>query len=152
MPQIFYQQAATANAANPAEDAQSTKNTIWTKTPSGISSAQFQKDHTRSFDVRGMDRTGQEERLSYVDISRHRSSSNEGSAAPPTGSTSGSMSVSNSTPNTATPESIRQFDPDKFFGDLNLTGTGIDVTMNMGTTMDETEFFTEMLGVNLNGS
>jgi hypothetical protein len=35
---------------------------------------------------------------------------------------------------------------------LNLAGAGIDVTMNMGTTMDETEFFTDMLGVNLNGS
>jgi hypothetical protein len=102
--------------------------------------------------MHGIDRTGQEARFSHVDVCRHGSSSNEGSAGPPTGSTSGSISVSYSTPNTATPESIRQFDPDKFFGDLNLAGTGIDVTMNMGTTMDETEFFTDMLGVNLNGS
>lgn len=62
------------------------------------------------------------------------------------------MSVSDTTPNTATPESIRQFDPDKFFGDMNLAGTGIDVTMNMGATIDEAEFFTDMLGVNLNGN
>jgi hypothetical protein len=101
--------------------------------------------------MRGIDRTGQEERFSFVDVSCHGSSSNEGSVAHATGSTSGSMSVSNSTPNTATPESIRQFDPDKYFGDLNLAASGIDVTM-MGTTMDETEFFTDMLGVNLNGN
>lgn len=59
-----------------------------------------------------------------------------------------------STPNIPTPESIRHFDPEKFFGDISLPGGGIDVTMNMGQEMgdDGVEFFTDMLGVNLNGN
>lgn len=105
---------------------------------------------SNSFDTRGIDRRGQLDRFSGV--SRNPSLSNEDTTPTRTGSNPGSVSVSGNTPSTATPESIRQFDPDKFFGDMNLSGTGIDVTMNMGGAMDETEFFTEMLGVNLNGN
>jgi hypothetical protein len=64
------------------------------------------------------------------------------------------MSMDHS-PNTATPESIRQFDSDKFFGDIHLPGNGVDLGMSMGQGMgddDGVEFFTEMLGVNLNGN
>jgi hypothetical protein len=102
--------------------------------------------------MRGVDRTGQPERFSYVDVSRNGSLNNEDTTPSRTGSNAGSVSVSDATPNTATPESIRQFDPDKFFGGMNLSAAGIDVTMNMGTAMDDTEFFTEMLGGNLNGN
>jgi len=102
--------------------------------------------------MHGQDKMGQPDRLSYVDISRNGSLSNDGLTPTRTGSNSGTMSVSDNTPITATPESIRQFDPDKFFGDMNLSGSGIDVTMNMSTTMDDAEFFTDMLGVNLNGN
>jgi len=101
------------------------------------------------FDVRGVDR------LSYMS-----SRSNSLNATTPTGqstsSATGSASIqalsSDSSPNTETPDAIRQFDPDKFFGDMNLSGTGIDVSMNLGQGMgdDGVEFFTEMLGVHLN--
>lgn len=100
----------------------------------------------------GLDRTAQPEPFSCVDVSRNGSLSNDDTTPTRSGSNPSSVSVSDNTPTTATPESIRHFDPDKFFGDMNLSGAGIDVTMNMGTAMDDADFFTDMLGVNLNGN
>lgn len=104
----------------------------------------------QSFDMSGVDR------LTYIDTSRNSSLSNGGTPSR-NSSTSfpGTVRSSESTPNTATPESMRQFDPDKFFGDMNLSNTGIDVTMNMGSGLGDdggVGFFTEMLEVNLNGN
>ena len=98
--------------------------------------------------MRGVDR------FTYVDTSRNNSLSNGGTPSR-NSSTSfpGTVNSSENTPNTTTPESMRQFDPDKFFGDMNLSNTGIDATMNMGSGMGddgEVEFFTDMLGVDLN--
>jgi hypothetical protein len=58
---------------------------------------------------------------------------------------------SEDTPNTSTPESMRQFDPERIFGDMNFA-SGMDMTMNIGQGIsdDGVEFFTDMLGVNLN--
>jgi hypothetical protein len=110
--------------------------------------AEFKKPRHQAFDMRGVDR------FTYVDTSRNNSLSNGGTPSR-NGSTSfpGTVNSSESTPNTATPESMRQFDPDKFFGNMNLSNTGIDVTMNMGSGIGDdggVEFFTEMLGVDLN--
>ena len=104
----------------------------------------------QAFDMRGVDR------LTYVDTSRNSSLSSGGTPSRHS-STSfpGTVGSSESTPNIATPDSVRQFDPEKFFGDMNLSNTGIDVTMNMGSMMADdggVEYFTEMLGVNLNGN
>jgi len=148
MNQIFYQQTGQNNPGK----FHATKNTIWTKAPSVLSNAKLHKDHPHLFDMREQDRMSQPDRFSYADISHNGSISNEDSTPTRTGSNSGSMSVTDNTPITATPESIRQFDPDRFFGDMNLSGSGIDVAMNMGTTMDDAEFFTDMLGVNLTGN
>lgn len=97
----------------------------------------------QAFDMRGVDR------FSYIDTSRNSSLSNNGTPSRHSStSIPGTRNSSESTPNTATPESMRQFDPDKFFGDINLTNTGIDVTMNIGGMGDDggVEFFTDMLG------
>lgn len=110
--------------------------------------SEWKKKSHQSFDMRGPDR------VSYVDTSRHISLSNDGTPSRNSStSVPGTLNSSESTPNIATPESMRQFDPDKFFGDMNLSNTEIDVTMNMGGMDDGgVEFFTEMLGVNLNGN
>jgi hypothetical protein len=105
----------------------------------------------QAFDMRGVNR------FSYVDTSRNSSLSLSNDGTPSRNSSTsipGTLNSSESTPNIPTPESMRQFDPDKFFGDMNLANTGIDVTMNMGGIGDDggVEFFTDMLGVNLNGN
>jgi hypothetical protein len=105
------------------------------------------------FDMRGHDR------FTYVDNSKNTNLGQE-NAGSRSGSTSnpGSVGVlhssSDNTPITTTPESIRQFDADKIFGDMNFVTAGMDVTMDMGQGMGDDggiEYFTEMLGVNLNG-
>jgi hypothetical protein len=108
----------------------------------------------QAFDVRGVSR------FTNVDSSRNNSvttdytpSRSHSNSVPGSGPMTNS-STADSTPNVPTPESIRQFDPEKFFEDMSLPGSGIDVTMNMGQGMgdDGVEFFTEMLGVHLNGN
>jgi len=108
---------------------------------------------TTAFDMRG------QERFTFVDQSRNSSLGQE-NAGSRSGSTSnpGSVGVlpcsSDNTPITSTPESIRQFDADKIFGDMNFSTAGMDVTMDMGQGLGDDggiEYFTEMLGVNLNG-
>jgi hypothetical protein len=99
-------------------------------------------------------------RFTYLDTSRNNSggadtSPSRQSSSSMTGSASIQPISSDSSPNTATPESIRQFDPEKFFGDMNLSGSGIDVTMNMGQGLGDdggVEFFSDMLGVQFNGN
>jgi len=99
------------------------------------------------FDMRGVDRAAS------IDISRNTSLSDglsrEGSI---TSASIHPLSSDSSPNNIATPESIRHFDPDKFFGDMNLSASGIDVVMNMGQDDPSVEFFTEMLAGNLNGN
>jgi hypothetical protein len=100
----------------------------------------------RAFDMRGTDR------FSYVDTSRNNSLSNDFSPSRNSStSVPRTLNSSESTPNTATPDSMRQFDPDKYFGNMNLSNTGMDVAMGLSDD-GGVEFFTEMLGVNLNGS
>lgn len=99
------------------------------------------------FDMRGVDR------ITPIDISRNTSLSDglsrEGSM---TSASIHPLSSDSSPNNITTPESIRHFDPDKFFGDMNLSASGIDVVMNMGQDDPSVEFFTEMLAGNLNGN
>jgi hypothetical protein len=129
---------------------------MWTKAPSPPrSNFNWQEQH-RSFDMRGLDRR------SYVDDSGSNSLNTDGttpsrhdSSSGVTGSSSIAPMSTESTPSITSPESVRQFDPDKIFGDINFGTNGIDVTMNMGQGMGDdggVEFFTEILGVNLNGS
>ena len=120
--------------------------------------ARQQQFPTQAFDMRGPDRFPPD-RFTYVDNSRNNNlgkdnnSTGSGSSSNP-GSVGVLGNSSDNTPNTTTPESIRQFDPDKIFGDMNFSTVGIDVTMDMGQGMGDDggiEYFTEMLGVNLNG-
>lgn len=121
-------------------------------TPSSVLPQQdtWAKQSHQAFDMRGV------ERLTFLDTSRNNSLSNGGTPSRnSTTSFPGTVNSSESTPNTATPESMRQFDPEKFFGDMNLSNTGVDVTMNIGSGVDDdggVGFFTEMLGVSLNGN
>jgi hypothetical protein len=144
----------------------SLSNGIWSKDATNNNSIpdytfarQQQFPTTRAFDMRGPERFPSD-RFTYVDNSRNNSLGKDNNSTP-SGSTSnpGSVGVlpntsSDNTPNTTTPESIRQFDPDKIFGDMNFSTVGMDVTMDMGQGMGDDggiEYFTEMLGVNLNG-
>jgi hypothetical protein len=98
----------------------------------------------QAFDMRGIDRRFEfatASGLSTESPSRQSSLTGRSASIHP-------ISSDNS-PNTASPESMRQFDPDKFF-EMNLSNNTMDVTMNMDQD-DTVEFFTEMLGVNLNG-
>jgi hypothetical protein len=112
---------------------------------------------TQAFDMRGQERFNIPDRFSYVDNSRNNSLGQDHSSTR-SGSSSNPGSIlpnsTGTTPNTATPESIRQFDPDKIFGDMSFSTSGMDVTMDLGQGMGDDgsiEYFTEMLGVNLNG-
>ena len=72
-----------------------------------------------------------------------------------TGSTSVQPISSDSSPNIATPDSIQPFDAERFFGNMNLGANGMDVNLNLGQGMGDdgtVEFFTEMLGVQLNNN
>lgn len=106
------------------------------------------KRHT-SFDMRAP-----EQRLAYINSSRHSSLSTDSPSQNSSMATSIQALSSDSSPTIATPESVRQFDSDKYFGDMtNLGGNGIDITMNMDhgiQDMNDDGFFTDMLGVNLN--
>jgi hypothetical protein len=96
----------------------------------------------------------EEARFTFVDISAMSADVTPSRHSSTTGASVPSMSMDHS-PNTATPESIRQFASDKFFGDIHLPGNSVDLEMSMGQGMgddDGVEFFTEMLGVNLNGN
>jgi len=104
-------------------------------------------DH-QAFDMRGVERivaVAGSRNSSLGDISSSREGSLTGASIHPISS--------DSSPDTTTPPaSIRDFDPDKFFGDMNLSASGIDVVMNMGQDDASVEFFTEMLAGNLNGN
>jgi hypothetical protein len=100
------------------------------------------------FDIRGVDRFVSLDGSTSRNNSLGETSSREGSM---TGASIHPLS-SDSSPNTATPESIRQFDPDKFFRDINLPSGSIDIVMNMGQEDPSVEFFTEMLAGNMNGN
>jgi hypothetical protein len=89
------------------------------------------------FDMRGTDRSIID-RFTYVDISP-REGSLTGSSVQPISS--------DSTPIDNTPETLQQFDPEKFFGEMNLSSGSIDIVMNMGQD-DGVEFFSDMLGGN----
>ena len=105
--------------------------------------------HNSSFDMRAP-----EQRLAYVNAPKQSSLSTDSPSHNGSIATSIQALSSDSSPNIATPESIRQFDPDRFFGDMtNLGGNGIDMTMNMDPGMQELNddgFFTDMLGVSMN--
>lgn len=106
------------------------------------------------FDMRGVNGVGMD-RFYYLDCRTSSSLTNDTSPSLTSVSTVAGGSVhpisSESTPNTASPENLRQFDPDKFFGDMT-TLNGMDVSMNIGQDVSDggVEFFTEMLGVQLN--
>lgn len=103
--------------------------------------------HHSSFDMRAP-----EQRFSYVDTSRNSLSTDSPSRNSSMATSIHALS-SESSPNIATPDSIRQFDPEKFFGDMtNLTSNGIDITMGMDQGiqgLNDDGFFTEMLGVSM---
>jgi hypothetical protein len=132
-----------------------TEKGMWTK-PSDTQPWTMNNTSGGSFDMRQP-----EQRFTYVDITTGATVS--GSTPSQHGSaTSGSVPAMSmeSSPNIATPESIQQnmqsmrFDPDKFF-DMAMHGNGVDVGISIGQGMnddDGVEFFTDMLGVNLNGN
>ena len=97
------------------------------------------------------------DRFSHVDISRSGSLTTESPSrhSSMTGSTSVQPISSDSSPNIATPDSIQPFDAERFFGNMNLGANGMDVNLNLGQGMGDdgtVEFFTEMLGVQLNNN
>lgn len=146
--QAFTNEGAAKAGTTKSEDACSKSQDFQIPTEPIISSTStwgYSTTPHQPFDMRGMDR------INPLDTSGNSSfdfSSREGSL------TSASIQPisSDSSPDMTTPESIRQFDPDKFFGDINLTTGGIDVVMNMGQDDPSVEFFTEMLAGNMNGN
>jgi hypothetical protein len=102
------------------------------------------------FDVHPSDQA----RFTYVDTARNSSLSNDTTPQSRHSSTSIQPLSSVSSPNIATPESIRNFDPQKFFEGMAMDG--VTGGMNMSGDMGDdggVEFFTEMLGVlNNNGN
>lgn len=131
-------------------------NGMWTKpsnpqvpSTSPTDNPYHRPQHSSSFDMRAP-----EQRVTYVDASRHSSLSTDSPSQNSSMATSIQALSSDSSPNIATPDSIRQFDPDKFFGDMtNLGGNSIDITMSMDQGMqglNDDGFFTDMLGVNMN--
>ena len=105
--------------------------------------------HHSSFDMRAP-----EQRFTYVDTSRNSSLSTESPSRNSSMTNSVQAISSENSPNIATPDSIRQFDADKFFVEMtNLSGNGIDITMSMDQGMqglNDDGFFTDMLGANMN--
>jgi hypothetical protein len=117
-----------------------------------------QRGEHRPFDMHGIHRPSTD-RFTSFDTSRNNSigidtSPSRQSVSSMTGSTSIQPVSSDSSPNIATPESLRQFDPDNILGNLNMTSNGIDATVNVREGLSDeggAGFFTEMLGVQFNG-
>src|SRR5438046_10326794 len=84
----------------------------------------------QAFDIRGVDR------LTYVDTSRN-SSLSSGATPSRNSSTSfpGTVNSLESTPITATPDSMKQFDPEQLLGYMNLHNTVSDLAIHTGCGM-----------------
>jgi len=105
--------------------------------------------HRSSFDMRAP-----EQRFTNVETSRNSSLSTDSPSRNSSMANSVQAISSDSSPNIATPDSVRQFDADKFFGEMtNLSSNGIEITMSMDQGiqgLNDDGFFTEMLGVHMN--
>lgn len=105
----------------------------------------------QAFDMRGQTRESSDGNsrngsLSTESPSRHSSMTGTASVQPIS---------SDSSPNIATPDSIQPFDPERFFGNMSMGANVMDVNLNLAQGMSDdgtVEFFTEMLGVQLNNN
>ena len=103
------------------------------------------------FDMRGQSRASSDgisrnDSLSTESPSRHSSMTGTASLQPIS---------SDSSPNIATPDSIQPFDPERFFGNMSMGTNGMGANLNLPQGMSDdgtVEFFTEMLGVQLNNN
>lgn len=151
--QVFHTLGKDATKQSTGE---STSDGIWTKSPDPIPPVpqsyflSTQSKH-EPFDMRGQSRVSSDgnsrnDNLSTESPSRHSSM---------TGSASVQPISSDSSPNIATPDSIQPFDPERFFGNMNMGSNGMDVNLTLGQGISDdgtVEFFTEMLGVQLNNN